>query len=182
MKKKIFTTLVFATMVFSLVGCHFSSNVSSNIEQNISSDSTSMVAESTGNSVSVEWFDMTVESSQITQTYGNYTAAEGNQLIDVVVSLTSTDSIDNTFWSVEFMLDDPTDTELYGIPVQADLIGAEDVMPVEFGLAPDESVTYHIIYEIPNTSKDLSLVFVEYFDDGTEEGSMGELYTIPLGI
>lgn len=36
------------------------------------------------------------------------------------------------------------------------------------------------VYEIPEEARDLVLTFQEVFDDGTQEGKLGETYTVDL--
>jgi hypothetical protein len=56
----------------------------------------------------------------------------------------------------------------------------DTMMPEEFELAVDDSVTYHIIYEVPVDLADLRIFYTEIADDGSEEGEVGATFSIKI--
>jgi hypothetical protein len=110
-----------------------------------------------GREYNTRWFGFTVESARMVDEYAGYEPAEGNALLDVVLSEKNTfdDGISMSSW--DFYVD-ATDFEDYAWPIDA---ADETMMPDEFELAPGESVKYHVVYEVPAGAEEMSLVYRE---------------------
>ena len=125
-----------------------------------------------GDTVSTAWFDYTISSAEAVDAYKGYTAAGGNKL--VVVELT----MKNTFREPVPMYD--TDFQLYW--------GEHSQEEMAFPLAPycnaQLSEVYQLdliregvlVYEVPAGIEDFMLVFQEVFDNGTDDGEEGDLF------
>lgn len=169
MKKRFLSIFAITMMLLVLAGCQTAVN--------------GVVTGKIGQKLQVYWFNMTVISATKVDTYGSYTAGEGNTLIDVELQLDSAFDESVTYWNGEFMIDDPANTEDYIYPlIPSEQITGENLMPSEFTLAPSNSVTYHLVYEVPALSSNFSFIFAEFFDTGTEEGELGQIYSVPLGF
>lgn len=127
-----------------------------------------------GDTVSTLWFDYVVNSADPMDTYEGYTAAEGNKL--VVVDLT----MKNTFDESVPMFD--TDFQLYwgeygddewALPLE---VYCEAQLPADYYLSIDETREGVLVYEVPSDIRDFTLAFLEVKDNGTEEGEEGDLY------
>ena len=127
-----------------------------------------------GDTVSTSWFDYTVTSAEPMDTYEGYTAAEGNKL--VVVNLTMT----NTFNESVPMFD--TDFQLYWGEYNDDEMAfptlpyCEAQLPEEYYLDIDATVDGVLVYEVPSDVRDFTFAFLEIFENGTEEGEEGDLF------
>ena len=127
-----------------------------------------------GDAVSTLWFDYVVNSAEPMETYEGYTAAEGNKL--VVVDLT----MKNTFDESVPMFD--TDFQLYwgeygddewALPLE---VYCEAQFPADYYLSINETREGVLVYEVPSDIRDFTLAFLEVKDNGTEEGEEGDLY------
>ena len=127
-----------------------------------------------GDTVSTLWFNYVVNSAEPMETYEGYTAAEGNKL--VVVDLT----LENTFNESVPMFD--TDFQLYwgeyrddewAMPLE---IYCDAQLPAEYYLSIDETREGILVYEVPEDVRDFTFAFLEVKDNGTEEGEEGDLF------
>ena len=127
-----------------------------------------------GDTVSTLWFSYVVNSAEPMETYEGYTAAEGNKL--VVVDLT----LENTFNESVPMFD--TDFQLYwgeysdnewALPLE---VYCDAQLPAEYYLSIDETREGILVYEVPEDVRDFTFAFLEVKDNGTEEGEEGDLF------
>ncbi len=127
-----------------------------------------------GDTVSTSWFDYTIISAEPAESYEGYTAAEGNKL--VVVDLT----MKNTFNESVPMYD--TDFQLYWGEYSDDEMAfplepyCEAQLPMEYYLSIEEVREGILVYEVPSDVRDFTFAFLEIFDNGTDEGEEGDLF------
>jgi predicted small secreted protein len=142
--------------------------VSDALGQLISGDVTGEV----GKDYRTQWFSFKVDSITKVDEYTGITALPGNELIDVVITEKNIfdESIPMGTW--DFYVDAPSFPE-YIFPLDP---VDDTMMPLDFELAPDESATYHMVFEVPVDTTDLVLVYVEI--DETE--SIGATFTIKI--
>lgn len=128
-----------------------------------------------GDTMSTYWFDFTVEDAYACQAYGDYRASAGNQLVVAGLSLQNTQRYSLDMWYGDFPLvwGDGDDEIVY--PLSA---ATEQQLPDEYSLAIQEARTGLLVYEVPADVQDFTMVFVEYFDDGTDEGEEGDAYFV----
>ena len=162
--KRIFLTGALAALALALTGCSAIPGMggSGTNEAHV------------GDTVSTSWFDYTVNSASPAQSYEGYTAADGNKL--VVVDLT----MKNTFNESVPMYD--TDFQLYWGEYGEDEMAfplepyCEAQLPIEYYLSIEESREGILVYEVPSDVRDFTFAFLEVFDNGTEEGEEGDLF------
>lgn len=110
------------------------------------------------------WFDFTVNDIMFCQTFQDYTAREGYQLIvlDMTIENTFDEEVpmfDTDFW-VEWGEDD------YSYPVSDLYDISTDFLPERYYLTTDDIVTGLLMYEVPVGYSEYMLIFEEYFEDG----------------
>ena len=54
----------------------------------------------------------------------------------------------------------------------------EQQLPDEYSLAIKEDRTGLLVYEVPADVQDFTMAFVEYFEDGTDDGEEGDAYFV----
>ncbi|MDR3086184.1 MAG: hypothetical protein LBU47_07725 [Christensenellaceae bacterium] len=128
-----------------------------------------------GETYRTEWFNFSISSIKQVESYAGYAPEEGNLLYDVVITELSTFDEAIPMGTFDFfMLMDGTEEPVF--PMDP-LNGDETMMPAEFDLSPDESVTYHMVYEVPKDAKGLKLMYIELYENSEEQGTT---FTIPI--
>lgn len=132
-----------------------------------------------GEELSTAWFTFSVREVTCTQEYQGYSAQEGESLVVVELSLKSHYTQEITMFDNDFQLswqgmelDDPR-----CMPVEA---YCQEQLPQEYTLQPRETREGVAVYEIPQGAQGLTLTFQEVFDDGSQEGKPGDIYTVDL--
>lgn len=132
-----------------------------------------------GEEVSTAWFTFSVEEATCTQEYQGYSAQQGETLVVVELSLRSRYDQAIPMFDTDFQLSwqgmEPQDQRC--MPVEH---YCQEQLPTEYELQPRETLDGVAVYEIPEEARDLVLTFQEVFDDGTQEGKLGETYTVDL--
>ncbi len=127
-----------------------------------------------GEKMSTCFFDYTVESAQLVDSYDGYTPTDGNVLLDTVLTIQNTDSEELPMSVYDFQVQwgDFNEDE-YGFEAEA-LWGAQDAMQEHYTLAVGDSITTHVVYEVPQSSANGYYVvcYLEEFADG----SQGDLF------
>ncbi|MDR0852233.1 MAG: hypothetical protein LBN36_07040 [Clostridiales Family XIII bacterium] len=167
MKKRICAIAIVLVMIFSMSACG-SGSVSDALAQLIEGNVTGEV----GKTYKTQWFSFKVESIEFVKDYKGYEPEDGYDLIDVVITET------NIFDDV-----DPMGTFDFCVDAESfyDWIWPLDpfdpsMMPMEFDLDVDETVTYHMVYEVPEDEDDMFLQYTEW-DDADNEGAT---FKIPI--
>lgn len=163
------TALAFALLCLG-TGCGSAVNavsgvanaVGNTVGQYITGDVTGEV----GKTYSTQWFTFTVKSIEKVSSYAGYTPAADNELIDVLITETCTFDQAIPMGTWDFKVDHDTFEEWYW---PMDPIN-DTMMPVDFELRPNETVEYHMVYEVPAGYTDLKLLFTE-FDEMDNEGA-----------
>ena len=127
-----------------------------------------------GKTYSTQWFSFNVKSITAVDEYAGYTAADGMQLIDVVVQEKNIFDQTIPMGTADFFTDEATWPD-YIYPMDP---LDDTMMPIEFDLAVGETVEYHLIYEVPEGFNSMMLVYVEYDITETE----GATFTINFTI
>jgi len=135
-----------------------------NNTQQLSGDVTGQV----GTTYSTRWFDFTVNSMQISSSYDGITAANGNNLAIVNVTITSTFDTPQPYGTFDWFVDDDSLPNFIW-PLDP-VSGSANMMPKEFTLDPGQSVTYDVVIEYP---ANLANPYFMY----TEIGASGDVYT-----
>ena len=168
MRKKSLVLVLAFVMMFALAGCDMISGLLGGKTEG-----------EVGTTLKTSWFDFTVNSAEEADSYADYTAAEGNKLVVVEVTETNTSSDELPMGTFDFKLDDPADTEYY-VAAMAPLDSS--MMPEDFYLGANETVTYTLVFEVPSTSSNFTLVFTEYGIDSSGNESTGDTFKVTLGF
>lgn len=134
---------------------------------------------SLGDTVSTAWFDYTVTGVESTEEYGGYISAEGEQLVVVELTLKSTYPQPVTMFDSDFQLSwaDMSQDDTRCIPVE---YYCQQQLPSEYELSAKESRSGVLVYQVPDDQQTFYFTFQEIFDDGTEEGRLGDQYVMDL--
>lgn len=134
---------------------------------------------SLGDTVSTAWFDYTVTGVESTEEYGGYISAEGEQLVVVELSLKSTYPQPVTMFDSDFQLSwaDMSQDDTRCMPVE---YYCQQQLPSEYELAPRENRSGVLVYQVPDDQQTFYFTFQEIYDDGTEEGRLGDQYVMDL--
>ncbi len=119
-----------------------------------------------GDTFRTAFFDFSVEDMNSCTSYEGYTPAEGMQLIDVVITVKNTFGEALPMFNSDFQIqwhDLGDKDEDYGYGVI--FTDSETVMPEEYTQKRAETVTYHIIYEVPAEAAEFSVSYLEYYED-----------------
>jgi hypothetical protein len=128
-----------------------------------------------GKDYRTRWFSFNIESIKEVTEYAGYAPQDGNVLMDVVVTETCIYEEAIPMGTFDFYMDADNFLE-YIYPVEETF--DDTMMPLEFELAPDETVTYHMLYEIPTEHENLTLKYTEIAEDEAEYAT----FTIKLGL
>jgi hypothetical protein len=127
-----------------------------------------------GKDYRTEWFSFNIVSVEEVAEYAGYTPAEGFALIDVIISETCAFEEAIPMGTYDFYMDsDVFEEYIYPLDPLDD-----SMMPADFELAPDESVEYHMVYEIPAERDNLVLMYTEVDEDDVEHAT----FTINLNL
>jgi hypothetical protein len=118
-----------------------------------------------GEDYRTRWFSFNIESIEEVTEYAGYEPPEGSVLMDVVVTETCVFEESIPMGTFDFYMD-AEDFPEYVYPIEEPLDDA--MMPSEFELIPDETVTYHMLYEIPARHEKLVLKYTELDADDVE--------------
>lgn len=126
-----------------------------------------------GDTMETYFFEFTVQSATLCDTFESYTPAEGNRIlmVDVVVKNTSNSSIEmyDTDFQAQWGGEGEDD---YSVPITYDLETEEErdvlneyQLPGTYTLGIDESRAGVLVYEVPGGEQDFSVSYQEYFDN-----------------
>lgn len=131
-----------------------------------------------GDTMHTYFFDYTVNSAYITSDFEGYTPAEGNELLvtEVTIKNTTKESIPMGDYDLQAQWGETEDDEAFAWPIEDKV--SDKQLPYEYEMAVGEERTGLLVYEVPTGYKDFSLSTIELFDDGSEEGSEGDLFFV----
>jgi len=166
-----------AAMTVAVTGCSDATNavvesVSNAVSEAVAQAVTGDVTGEIGTTYSTQWFEFNVESIEFVSEYAGYTPEEGNTLIDVVVTEEGTFDEPVPMGTYDFIIDQESFEE-YVYPLDA---LDDTMMPDEFELAKGETVTYHMVFEVPENTEGLFLFYTEIDESDTE----GATFTINI--
>ncbi|MDR2156512.1 MAG: DUF4352 domain-containing protein [Clostridiales Family XIII bacterium] len=174
MRQKIFSVLIFsALLLFALSGCGDSIkqaalNAAESVVELLSGETTGEV----GKTYSTQWFEFTVESIEEVSEYEGYLPAEGYTLYDVRITEKGTFEEASPMGTFDFYMDASSFPE-YVYPI--DPLN-DEMMPLNFDLEPNQTVEYHMVYEVPMDVSGLNLIYTEVDEDDNE----GVTFNIPI--
>ncbi|MBQ1505577.1 MAG: DUF4352 domain-containing protein [Erysipelotrichales bacterium] len=130
-----------------------------------------------GDEMSTSFFNFTVNRSSLMKSYGSVTAAEGNTLVAVNVTVSNPYTTDVTMYDTDFeLLYESASKEAYPVTYTTDKV-EEGMLPIEYTLKPGESVTGDLVFEVTAGESVFAFLYVEYYSDGTY-GDFYSVYTL----
>lgn len=142
-----------------------SSNNSNNSSNNNGSTSTDGdVIGTVGEKLETRWFTFTVDSVSVAQSYDSHTAASGNSLAIVHISLTNTTTKSQPFGTFDWLLGDDSIAQSQYIKPLSPL--NENMMPSSFDLDSNSSASYDIVFEFSSDLSDPFITYVELDNSG----------------
>ncbi|MDR2131799.1 MAG: hypothetical protein LBP30_00445 [Clostridiales Family XIII bacterium] len=173
MRQKLFAVLISsALLIAALSGCGSVKDVARNAAESVVELLSGEVTGEIGQTYSTKWFEFTVQSIDEVSEYEGYSPAEGSVLYDVLITEKGTFEEPSPMGTFDFYMDAPSFPD-YVYPI--DPLN-EDMMPLEFDLAKDQTVEYHMVYEIPADVSGLNLMYTEVDEDDNE----GVTFNIPI--
>lgn len=158
--KKIVSALLVLTLAFTMAGC------------GKKVDSDGYKEGKLGDTMKTYFFDYTVNSAYVTNEFEGYTPSEGNRLLVAEVTIKNTFKEEIEMYDTDFQAQwDSDGDEDFSVPITYD--GTEEGMaPLNdqqlagiYTLASKEEVTGLLVFEVPEGKTDLSISYMEAFDD-----------------
>lgn len=134
-----------------------------------------------GQAVKTHFFDFTVDSAAAVDSYAGYTAADGNQLIDVVVTTKNTFGDTLEMYDTDYQLQwgERDDASNFANPMAP----SDDTMaPLAEDLPDGESMTYHYVFEVPADVSDFELCYLEEMESSDNTAEQGNIHFVKFSV
>ena len=166
MKKKIASLLFTALLAVSVIGC----SVPGSGSKVVTPDENGYAEGKLGDTMRNSFFDYTVNSAYLCDTYSDYTPQSGYELLVADVTVKNVFGETITMFDNDFQVQWNSDAnDAYDCPVTYYLAEGtslgDEVLPGEYDLAKDESRTGLLVFEVPAGEKEFSISYMEYFED-----------------
>lgn len=172
--KKVLSMMMALGLVLALAGCGGGSGGSGSNEGYPDKDG---YAEGRmGTVMHNEFFDFTVNSAYLCDTFGGYTPEAGNELLVADMTIKNTFSESIPMFDTDFQAqwgDDADDA--FSMPVYPPI--NDEQLPDEYDLAVDEEASGLLVFEVPAGNKDFSISYMEEFEDETTGDSFFVYFT-----
>lgn len=127
-----------------------------------------------GDVMRTAFFDFTVDSAYTCTELDTYIPSEGNQLLVADISIKNTSTYSMPMFDTDFQAQwGGTGDEDYSLPVTDPVVDSQ--APESYEIPIDGTVTYTHVFEVPADSKDFSISFQEYYENG-ETGDVFFVY------
>ena len=130
-----------------------------------------------GDTLSTCFFDYSVEDAVLTSHYEGYAAAEGMLLLDVTLTVTNTYGSELPMSVYDFQVQWGSGADDFGYEVPS-LWASRTTMEQAYTLADGESITTHVVYEVPEKRTEFSIAYQERFADNTTGDSFFLYFTM----
>ncbi len=135
-----------------------------------------------GDAMETYFFDFTVRSATLCDTFETYTPAEGNRILMVDVEVKNTGNASIEMYDTDFQAQWGGEGEDdYSVPITFDKETEEELdvlnenqLPATYTLGIDETRAGLLVFEVPGGEQDFSLSYQEYFDND----STGDVYFV----
>lgn len=175
-KKRVLTSLLLLCLVsgssLALAGCDVAEEVSQAAADAVSQLLEGEVEGKVGKEYATIWFTFSVTSLEVTQSYDDYAAAEGNTLVVAHIIETNTSDSSVTFGTFDWFVDDGSLVN----PVYPLDAFTDEMMPSSFSLASDETAEYDVVIECAADLTGSYLMYIEV----DEYDTMYTTFKIPL--
>jgi hypothetical protein len=133
-----------------------------------------------GDTMSTCFFDFTVESVQQADYYEGKTPDSGMTYLDAVITVKNTygEELPMSVYDFQIQWGDFNDDQ-YDYEAEAFWDG-ETTMPEHYKLAADDSITTHVVYQVPADSVEgyYVICYLEEFSDGSEGDLFGIVFPL----
>lgn len=160
--KKIITLFLTAVTALSLSACGSSGKVIR--------PSDGYAEGSLGDTMRTYFFDYTVNSAYLSDSYGSYTAEAGCELLVADVTVKNPNSSSVEMYDTDFQVqwnenaDDAFDFSLTFYTEDGETL-SDDMLPGIYTLEKDESRTGHLVFQVPSGYQEFSISYMEIFSD-----------------
>lgn len=159
--KKIVSALLILTLALAMIGCGRKTVDSDGYKEG-----------KLGDTMKTYFFDYTVNSAYVTNEFEGYTPSEGNSLLVAEVTVKNTFEEDIEMYDTDFQAQwDSDGDEDFSVPITYDGTD-EGVAPLNdqqlagtYTLPKGEEITGLLVFEVPSGKTDLSVSYMEAFDD-----------------
>jgi len=118
-----------------------------------------------GDTLVNDFFAYSVDSAKIVPSFAGYTAKNGFQLLDCVITVTNVFGDEIPMFNSDFQIQWGDGDQDFGYGL---ILDDETSMPDEYFMQADEKVTYHVVYEVPEGTDFFSVSYLEWYEDDTE--------------
>ncbi len=169
--KKFVSAFLTAMMTLMLAGCG-SGNV-------IRPDSNNYAEGGMGDTMRTYFFDYTVNSAYLCDTYADYTAVEGYDILVAELTIKNTDTRDVEMYDSDFQVQwGSNDSEAFDFSLTYyDESLDSKAFPGAYTLAPKESRTGYLVFEVPEGENNFSISYLELFDDNSSGATFFVFFT-----
>lgn len=166
--KKLAALLLAAVMATSVIGCGGSAG-------GVVRPKNGLAEGKIGNTMRTYWFDFSVNSAYLCDSFSGYDAADGYNLLVVDITVTNTFSEILPMFDSDFWIDwDPDDDDAYAYPVENASSLNSNILPGEYYLMVDETENGLLLYEIPDDNTDLAIAYMEL----TDQNETGDFFVV----
>jgi len=165
--KKAFTALLAAAL---LCGCGSkTTSTSTTSTGTIYADDEGYAEGTFGDTFSTKWFDFTVNSAEIVDSYGTLKGSDGYVYLVVNTTITNTCGETIPMFANDFQITWGDGNDDYAAPINSmlDLNTQENMFATEYELAADETKTGDSVFKVPEGNTYFAYSFLEYLDDNT---------------
>ncbi len=181
--KQLFKLLTTALLVVSCAACGKSNSVSGIVDKDAVTPKDGYAEGGIGDRMKTAWFDFTVNSAELKDSYGSVVPNDGESLLVVNVTLHNTFTDTIPMFDSDFQAQWGSDGENdYRFPVTFDdpTMTEKGMLESEYELESGKTVTGDLVFSVPGGQSEYSLSFLEYYapGEGEENGAEGDLFFV----
>lgn len=144
-----------------------------------------------GNLIHSYFFDYTVNSAALADSYGSHTPAAGYKSLVLNLTITNTYQAEEPIemYDTDFQLQWGSGDEDFAWAITTDPDSGDEIptvtdeqLPYIYNLDYEETRTGDLVFDVPEGVKEFSLAMQEMFDDGSEEGTTGDLFAVNFTV
>lgn len=185
--KKFTALLLAAATTALLIGCGAtpstegsgSGGANSSGADNVIQAEDGLAAGNIGDIMRTYWFDFTVNSAYLCDSFSSYNASDGYNLLVVDLSVKNTFGEELPMFDTDFWVQwDSDDDDAFAWPVEAADSLSSDVLPGEYYLSLNETRKGLLLFEVPNEYTEFAFAYLEINTD-EEAGDVFVVYFEP---
>ena len=181
--KKLVKALAASLLAMTCAACGNSNTVSGIVNKGVVMPSDGYAQGSAGDTLRTAWFDFTVNSASLAESYGSIVPDENESLLVVNITLKNTIDAPITMFDSDFQAQWGSEGENdFRFPVTYDDPSRreKDMLEAEYELGAGNTLTGDLVYSVPGGQQEYSLSFQEYYqpEEGQEAGKTGDLFFV----